>query len=99
MYNKRVTFCDMIENDDRQGGASITPASLKTVWASVVPFNSNQTLAYNQLSNSQGYNIECRWLKTFNVSTKHGIMVENKLLSIHSLVNEEDKRLKIIAFE
>jgi len=100
LYNKRITFIDKIENDDGQGGAVITPAELVTVWASVLPFDSNQALQYGQITTAQGYNIECRSLKMFKITTKHGILFQDKILTIHSCDPLTDSmKIKLIAFE
>ena len=99
-YDKRITIVEKIENDDGMGGANVTTADLITVWASVMPFNSNQALQYSQLSTEQGYNIECRRLKTLKITTNNGIMFNGKLLTIHSCDTlTDDMRMKIIAFE
>lgn len=99
-YNKRITFVDTIENDDGQGGAEVTTSELIKVWASVIPLSSNQTLQYAQLTTAQGYNIECRGLKMFKITTKHGIIFGNKILTIHACDTLTDPfKIKIIAFE
>jgi SPP1 family predicted phage head-tail adaptor len=98
-YNERITFCDIVENDDGQGGASVFTSDLIKVWASVIPFSSNQALSYNQLTTAQGYNIECRSLKTFTITTKQGIKYEDKMLIIHSCIPDGLNRIKIVAFE
>jgi SPP1 family predicted phage head-tail adaptor len=98
-YTERITFVDIVENDDGIGGGSVFTSELITVWASVVAFNSNQALLYSQLTSLQGYNIECRYLKTFDITTKNGIKYEDKMLTIHSCVEDSSLKLKIIAFE
>jgi hypothetical protein len=90
----------VIENDDRQGGADISTADLITVWASVLPFDSHLALQYAQLTTQQGYNIECRCLKTLNLTTKNGIKYGDKILTIHSCDPLTDPmKIKLIAFE
>ena len=99
-YRDRITIVEKIENDDGQGGAEVTPADLITVWASVKPLNANQALLYGQVTAAQGYNIECRRLKTFDITTKHGVIFKDKLLTIHACDTLTDEmRMKIIAFE
>ena len=99
-YKERITIVNKIENDDGQGGAVVSTSDLITMWASVMPFNSNQAIQYGQVTTAQGYNIECRNLKMFNITTNHGILFEDKVLTIHSCdIMTDDKRMKIIAFE
>ena len=99
-YSKRITFVDKIENEDYIGGATVSYSALINMWASVLPFDSNQALEYGQVTTAQGYNIECRNLKTFNITTKHGILFGDKILAIHSCDTLTDPlKMKIIAFE
>lgn len=99
-YTKRIQFVDVIENSDGQGGGEVSLAELINVWASVLPFNSNQALQYGQVTTSQGYNVECRNLKTLKITTNHGILFDDKTLTIHSCDRLTDlMKIKIIAFE
>lgn len=95
----RITFFDLVEQEDGQGGAEVSGSDLITVWASVKPFNSNQALAYGQLTTQQGYNIETRYLKMYEITQRTGIKYKGKILTIHAVVDDDDKRLKITAFE
>lgn len=99
-YDKRLVICSVIHNDDGMGGSDVVTSDLITVWASLLPFNSNQAIQYSQLTTSQGYNIEFRGLKQFNITTNHGLKYNGRLFSIHSCDTMTDPmKTKIIAFE
>ena len=97
-YKDRITICQLTSNDDGMGGGETVASDLITVWANVARIPSSQAIQYGELYNGIGYNIECRELKTHEVTERDGIRYDSKLLSIHSVVPEENK-LKIIAFE
>lgn len=99
-YDKRITFVSKISNDDGIGGGDMVTSTLIKVWANVVQLDTYQSLQLSQVYSGTGYNIECRNLKTVNLTTKNGILFEGKLLSIHSIDPVTDKnKIKIIAFE
>jgi len=105
-YDKRITFVSKIRNDDGIGGGDMVTSDLIKVWANVVQLDTyqslqlSQSLRLSQVYSGTGYNIECRNLKTVNLTTKNGILFEGKLLSIHSIDPVTDKnKIKIIAFE
>lgn len=97
-YKDRITLCQLTSNDDGMGGGETVSSDLITVWANVQRIPSSQAIQYGELYNGIGYNIECRELKTHEITEKNGVTYNGKLLNIHSVV-KEDNRLKIIAFE
>ena len=97
-YKDRITFFDNVEVTDGQGGGTLTASNVIKVWANVKPLKTFHQLQFSQITTAQGYEIECLELKANTVTSNSGILYKTKTLTIHSLV-EDNNRLKIIAFE
>jgi SPP1 family predicted phage head-tail adaptor len=98
-FKQRITIVSQVTNDDGIGGALITYSDLITVWANVTPFSQSQSLQYAEINDARGYNIELRYLRQYDITTNHAIEYDGVMLMIHSVIDEDDKRLKIVAFE
>lgn len=97
-YDKRITFLSNVEIDDNMGGAVLSYSEIITVWASIEAMPSRQQLEYAAITTNQGYNIECRELKTKVVDANCSLRYNGQVFIIHSLV-EKNHKLLITAFE
>ncbi len=99
MLNRRITFLQLVPQDDQGSGRKDLYTPWKTVWASVIPQKGRDIFLAEQLDEELNYTIKVRYVR--GVLPTMRIAYRNRTLLIRQVMDRDESHemIEIIAQE
>jgi SPP1 family predicted phage head-tail adaptor len=95
--SKRVTLIEYITTSDGAGGTTAIPTDLLETWANITPVRGQRLFEYNKIIQGSWYDVTLRFREAIPVSKKLALGYQGRHLTIHSVLNKDEKRRVLTA--
>ena len=99
-YKDMIQVNYIANGSNNSGGLTGNWSVYFSEWGNIKPLNQGRALYYGIVENVQSYAIEMRLIEGKEITPQMTLTVENKTLTIHSVIelNDAEDRIKIIAY-